>query len=120
VLAALGAAIAGAAEREGAPVTHATSGELFGAGASANGAAAGSGAAGLPDNPTTHSIMLPRDVEDDRDFEMLARVAELEADLEDIGRFIDDVEAQGDEFVDVFNHDSFGDSGLTGRGLRGR
>jgi hypothetical protein len=78
------------------------------------------GVAELPDSPLTHTIMLPRDVEDDRDFEMLARVAELEADLEDIGRFIDDVEAQGDEFVDVFNHDSFGDSGLTGRGLRGR
>jgi hypothetical protein len=119
VLVALGAAIAGSAARAGAPVTHATSGELFGAGASVSGAATG-GVAELPDSPLTHTIMLPRDVEDDRDFEMLARVAELEADLEDIGRFIDDVEAQGDEFVDVFNHDSFGDSGLTGRGLRGR
>jgi hypothetical protein len=120
VLVALGAAIAGSAAREGAPVTHATSGELFGAGASVSGAATG-GVAELPDSPLTHTIMLPKNAVEDREFELFARVAELEADLEDIARFIGEVETAGDEFVDVFDHDPFTDRRLFGRGAaRGR
>lgn len=52
-----------------------------------------------------------RDV-DDRAFEAFARITALEADIEDIERFIDEVEAAGDEFVDPWDnsidHDSLG------------
>jgi hypothetical protein len=76
--------------------------------------------ANLPDTPHWRPILAPRDAHEDRNFEAMARVADVEADLADLERFINDVEAAGDVFEDVIDNDPFEDVELMGRVRRGR
>jgi hypothetical protein len=53
--------------------------------------------------PANSDILMPAD---DKAFEALARITELEADIDDLARFVGQVEADGDEFADVMDIDS--------------
>ena len=80
------------------------------------------GVAATPDSPHYTPILGPADWRsiDDQTFEANARVATLAEDLEDLVRFIDEVEAAGDEFVDPWESGFGLDHDLFGTKRRGR
>lgn len=78
-------------------------------------------APGIPDSPHYTPLVAPADWRADEDaFSPEARLEVLADDLEDLERFIGEVEAAGDEFVDPWENEINHDLKLMKLGRRGR